>query len=188
MKTAIILHGMPDKDEYYNSERSSQSNSHWIPWIQRQLILKDILAQTPEMPEPYRPDYEKWCSVFDQFCLDENTTLVGHSCGGGFLVRWLSENKVKVGKVILVAPWIDPDKTDTVDFFDFDIDPAITDRVKGLTIIVSDKDYQDIHTSVEQITKAISGTEVIAVPGKGHFVFKDMGTEAFPELLTACLS
>ncbi len=59
MKTAIIVHGMPPKEEYFNSAYPSQSNKHWIPWIQKQLILNGILAQTPEMPEPYDPDYTK---------------------------------------------------------------------------------------------------------------------------------
>jgi len=49
MKTAIILHGMPSKKEYYNPKSSAQSNKHWLPWIQRQLILNDVLAQTPEL-------------------------------------------------------------------------------------------------------------------------------------------
>lgn len=109
MKTAIILHGMPSKKEYYNPSSKAQSNKHWFPWIQRQLILRDILAQTPELPEPYEPVYEKWCSIFDQFKIDEETILIGHSCGAGFLVRWLSEHKVNVSKVILVAPFLDPE-------------------------------------------------------------------------------
>jgi len=49
------------------------------------------------MPEPYSPDYAKWCSVFKQFVIDSDTQLIGHSCGAGFLLRYLSENDVKVG-------------------------------------------------------------------------------------------
>lgn len=32
--TAIILHGMPDKEEYYDPANPSQSNRHRIPWLQ----------------------------------------------------------------------------------------------------------------------------------------------------------
>lgn len=71
MKTAIILHGMPDKEDYYNPKGDAESNCHWLPWIQRQLILRDVLAQTPEMPRPYTPDYESWNHVFNQFEIDE---------------------------------------------------------------------------------------------------------------------
>jgi len=39
MKTAIIIHGMPYKDEeYYNIDHSASSNCHWLPWIQKQLF------------------------------------------------------------------------------------------------------------------------------------------------------
>lgn len=33
------------------------------------------------------------------------------SCGAGFLLRWLSENSVRIAKLILVIPWLDPNKT-----------------------------------------------------------------------------
>jgi hypothetical protein len=33
MKNAIILHGGPDKQEYYDPETPSQSNMHWLPWL-----------------------------------------------------------------------------------------------------------------------------------------------------------
>lgn len=107
MKTAIILHGMPDKEEYFDSKASSSSNSQWYPWLQQQLIINNISTQTPEMPDAYEPDYDKWLNVFNQFKIDQNTVLIGHSCGAGFLIRWLSENNIQVGKVILVAPWMD---------------------------------------------------------------------------------
>lgn len=58
MKNAIILHGMPSKEEYYDSSAVAQSNMHWIPWVQRQLILEDVLAQAPELPTPFDPRYE----------------------------------------------------------------------------------------------------------------------------------
>jgi len=110
MKTAIILHGMPDESEFKDPNREASSNCHWYPWLQRQLVLNGILAQTPEMPKAYEPEYDAWKEMFERFDTDEETILIGHSCGGGFIVRWLSENKDKrVGKVVLVAPWIDPD-------------------------------------------------------------------------------
>jgi len=88
MKTAIIIHGCPTKEEYSDSIRPSPSNCHWFPWLQRQLLLKGVLAQTPEIPDAYEPNYEKWKSMFERFDINEDTLLIGHSCGGGFLVRW----------------------------------------------------------------------------------------------------
>lgn len=46
MKTAIIIHGMTEKETYYNLNKDSDSNAHWLPWIQKQLLTNDILSQT----------------------------------------------------------------------------------------------------------------------------------------------
>ncbi|KKU91280.1 MAG: hypothetical protein UY23_C0002G0019 [Candidatus Jorgensenbacteria bacterium GW2011_GWA1_48_11] len=188
MKTAIILHGKPSKKDYFSSRVPAESNKHWLPWLQKQLILKGILAQAPELPEPYKPNYEKWQSVFEQFKIDKNTMLIGHSCGAGFLVRWLSEHKTKVGKVALVAPWIDPDRTSKMSFFNFRIDPDLIKRTGGLTIFVSKNDYRDIVESAKKLKNTLKGhLKIKEFANRGHFTFDDMKTDRFPELLNALL-
>lgn len=189
MKTAIILHGMPRKEEYFNPQSPAQSNKHWLPWLQRQLILNGILAQTPEMPEAYRPDYEKWRSVFEQFTIDEETMLVGHSCSGGFLLRWLSEHKVNVGKVALVAPWINPaDPRPAPGFFDFQVDPDLASRTAGVTVFISSDDGEEELATAEDLKKNLKGIQVQEFTGRGHFTMGDMKTEQFPELAEFLLS
>lgn len=183
MKSAIILHGRPSKEEYFNSDGSSPSNSHWLPWLQQQLIINGVLTQTPEMPNAYLPVYEDWCKIFEQFKIDKDTILVGHSCGAGFLLRWLSENKISVGKVVLVAPWIDPTKKLQNDFFNFEIDKDLLHRVKEFCIFISKDDEKSIIDSVEIITKNLPHVEVKWFEDKGHFTLGDMKTEKFPELL-----
>jgi len=183
MKTAIILHGMPSKEEYYSPKSESMSNKHWFPWLQRQLLLKDILAQTPEMPKAYEPDYKEWCKVFEQFSIDEETILVGHSCGAGFLVRWISENDIKVGKVVLVAPWLDPEKMLTNGFFDFEIDKKLISKTNGLTILGSDNDEWYIPATIKTIRDTLPEAKYIEIPGYGHFVMSSMKSREFPELL-----
>ena len=184
MRTAIILHGMPSKEEYFNPESPAQSNKHWLPWIQRKLILKGILAQTIELPEPYEPVYEKWCDVFEQLRVDEETILIGHSCGAGFLVRWLSENRKKVGKVVLVAPFLDPDGDEVKsDFFHFEIDAGLVRRTAGVTIFVSTDDDSEILDSVANLENSLTDVKVIRLKNRGHFTLGDMKTEKFPELL-----
>ncbi len=189
MKTAIIVHGMPSKKEYFSPKKPSPSNNHWIAWVQRRLILKGILAQTIELPEPYKPVYEKWKSVFEQFKVDKDTALIGHSCGGGFLVRWLSENKKRVGRVVLVAPWIDPNHVLETGFFDFKIDPNLLKRIKNLTIFISKDDDSDIIKSVQLLKEVLKGKniKIIEFENMGHFTLGDMKTEKFPELLSAIL-
>ncbi len=183
MKTAIIIHGMPDKEEYYDIKRPASSNCHWIPWIQKKLLLKDILAQTPEMPVPYNPEYNAWKDMFERFPLNEETILIGHSCGGGFIVRYLSENNIKVGKVVLVAPWIDPEKSLDTGMFDFKVDENIVSKTNGITIFSSTNDMKEVQDSVEILKNKVKDIKIIEFQNKGHFCFDDMGTVEFPELL-----
>jgi predicted alpha/beta hydrolase family esterase len=184
MKNAIIVHGMPDKEEYYSPEFPACSNYHWLPWLQKQLIMTDIKADTPEMPHTYAPVYEIWKREFERFDVTPETILVGHSCGGGFLVRWLSEQKdVKVGKVVLVAPWLDVERELETGFFDFTIDPHLVSRTDGVVIFNSDNDSDYIQKSVSKIRTEIPQAKYVEFHNYGHFCIGDMKSEAFPELL-----
>ncbi|HEY4515396.1 MAG TPA: alpha/beta hydrolase [Candidatus Paceibacterota bacterium] len=187
MKTAIILHGMPEEWEFKDPKRSASSNCHWLPWIQRQLVLNGILAQTPEMPTAYKPEYEAWKKMFERFDINEDTTLIGHSCGGGFIVRYLSENKVKVGRVVLVAPWLDLDDSLGNGMFKFEIDPELVSRTKGLILMSSRDDVDEVVRSVQVLKKELHGAKIIEFADKGHFCFDDLKTNEFPELLQAVL-
>lgn len=187
MKTALLIHGTCDAEEYFSDEYPSLSNSHWFPWLQKQLLIKNIFTQTPEMPDAFKPDYEKWKSEFERYSIDDDTVLVGHSCGGGFLIRWLSENKVKVKKLILVAPWLDPNRSKTDTFFDFAINPSISERM-DTHIFISNDDDKDIQVSVSKIKDALPGVKRHDFQGMGHFTYEKMKTDKFPELLNVIVS
>jgi len=184
MKKAIILHGWSREKEYFDPTRPSDSNNHWLPWIQHELLLKGVLAQTPEMPDAYIPDYEKWKKTFEQFDINEETILIGHSCGGGFLVRWLSENNIKVGKVVLVAPWLDPEKEIDENFFQFKIDSELASKTDGLVVMYSIDDGSSILKTIDTLKSETSNIEFQEFEDKGHFVLSSMKTVEFPELLS----
>lgn len=189
MKTAIIIHGKPPKEEYLDLRENSPSNKHWIPWVQHQLNIKGVLTQTPEMPNPYEPVYEEWKLVFEQFNIDNNTSLIGHSCGGGFLIRWLSEQKnIMVDNIILVAPWLDLEHHLKTNFFNFTIDSNITDRAKKISIFYSTDDDDDILGSVNRIKNIIPSIYLKKFINHGHFTYGDMKTDKFPELVEEILS
>lgn len=179
MKTAILIHGWPDRDD-----EPPFAEKHWFPWIKKKLEENGFSVIMPEMPDAKDPDYSKWKESFERYQINQNTTLVGHSCGGGFLVRWLSENKVKVGKVALVAPWLDPEGEIDKEFFNFEIDPELIGRTSGLKVIYSSDDFPDIIESINILKSKLRGAEFQEFSNKGHFVFEDMETEEFPELLS----
>jgi len=184
MINAIIIHGLQSPKEYFDLGKPSASNAHWLPWLQKQLLVRNILAQTPEMPEPYRPIYDMWRETFERYPINESTVLVGHSLGGGFLLRWLSENKVKVDAVALIAPWLDPDGRLDTGFFNFALDSKIAARRRKVVIFYSTDDTDQILESVKRCRVELVGVEYKEFNNYGHFISKDMATNAFPELLS----
>ncbi len=191
MHNAILVPGRPDKEEYYDPKYPTNSNNHWFPWLSKQLQIRDVFAVAIEPPEPYSPRYDVWRREFEKFEITATTVLVGHSCGGGFLLRWLSENvDRRVGKVVLVAPWLNPDNnpvSDTADFFFFDLDAGMVSRTAGLTIFNSDNDQESIQKSVQIIRNEVKDVVYKEFHNYGHFCYGDMKTVEFPELVEECL-
>jgi predicted alpha/beta hydrolase family esterase len=190
MKQTIIIHGLPDKEEFYGDEHPSPSNAHWIPWIQKQLNKKDITSQALEMPKPYFPDYQEWSDVFSQMKISNETILVGHSCGGGFLLRYLSENsEIKPKRIVLIVPWIDLEKylgDQGNGFFDFELDKDLGNRTE-IHVFISSDDNQNIINTVDKIKSEIPNVIYHEFTDKKHFTKRHLGTEEFPELLEALL-
>lgn len=174
----IILHGCPtdSDDKFYNK--------HWIPWIKNKLIEKGIKIETPLMPEPWYPNYKKFKKEFEKYDVNENTVLIGHSCGCAFLVRWLGESKKEISKLILVAPWKIPDDDSQAkkDFYDYSIDDTIRNRVEKITMFTSDTEEEDGKKSLRIFQNALGG-EVLNLKNHGHYTENDMRSSEFPELL-----
>lgn len=183
----IIQHGMPSKEEYEDTRRPSASNGHWIPWLQNQLLTRGYDAQTPEVLNAYKPVYDLWRGYFERHVVEsELMRFVGHSCGAGFLLRWLSERPdFEVDTLCLVAPWMDPQRRHTTDFFDFDIDPTLVDRVRNFHWFHSLDDTPSIQLTAELIRKSISGINYHEYTNMGHFCTANMLTVGFPDLLDA---
>lgn len=185
MKNALLIHGWNTKEEYYDPSRPTASNDHWFSWLTKQLVLKDINTVSIEMPDGYYPRYDVWRRELERYDITPETMLVGHSCGGGFLVRWLSETDTKVGKVVLVAPWLGYDCDDEPfdeTFFDFTINPEIAAKTAGLHVFVSQDDMPSIARSVEEIRQSIENIQVHEFDGKGHFTLRSLNGPEFPEL------
>jgi predicted alpha/beta hydrolase family esterase len=188
MKNAIILHGKPSKQSFYDPNFPSSSNYYWLPWLQKQLVLRDIPTSTPEVPNNWIANYKTWLEEFERYEVTPDTILVGHSCGAGFLLRWLSENQdIKVGQMILVAPWINPLKLEnTDDFFDFTLDQGLSDRTNESVVISSDDDEEGVLATVKILQDKADNFKFVELKGQGHFF--DNRKMEFPELLEVILS
>lgn len=182
MKNAILLHGKPGKEEWDDPEFPSASNYAWLPWLQKQMIISGYEAHTPEVPNAWKPHYPTWQKEFERYELTPETILVGHSCGGGFIVRWLSEHReIKVGKVVLVAPSLGLSWEDR-SFFDFVMDPDLASRTKELVTFISDDDNPDLQEAAKIFISTINGAKLRQFSGYGHFTHDTRVATKFPEL------
>ncbi|HEY2003704.1 MAG TPA: alpha/beta hydrolase [Candidatus Saccharimonadia bacterium] len=170
MANAIILHGQPTKKHYFDPAFPASSNYYWIPWLQKQLIVRDIPTATPDVPNNWKPELAVWRKEFERYDINEQTLLVGHSCGGGFLVRWLSEHQeIKPAKVVLLAPWLNPKKLEeTWDFFEFNIDKSLTERT-NVTVVYSDDDMPQILDTVSLLKQVLPEASFKELHGRRHF-------------------
>ena len=181
----IIVHGCPD------DSNDPTYNEHWMPWLKKQLTQHGIETKTPVMPSPWSPNYNEFRAEFEKLdsYIDENTILVGHSCGCAFLVRWLGETKRKISKLILVAPWKVPQKSKEnrdVGLYDYEIDKSIQDRVDKIIMFTANNEELGGKESLKIFHNALGG-KVIELEDHGHYTLADMGTEEFPELLNEIL-
>lgn len=112
---AIFIHGgdaFRDAEKLYAMLRGRTFNPYEIKKKWQELLFSNR-AETHEchrltMPNSYWADYEAWKIWFEKMVpyLRDGVVLIGHSLGGGFLFRYLSENKlpVAVAQVHLIAP------------------------------------------------------------------------------------
>ncbi len=94
MKNAIIIHGT----EGYPEE-------NWFPWLKEELKKYDYETFIPQFPTPENQTPEAWFEVFKNYekYLNKGTILIGHSCGGAFLLRVLEKINVKIKASVFVA-------------------------------------------------------------------------------------
>lgn len=179
---------MPDRHEYFEMDFPSPSNAHWIPWLQQKFLRSGVLCQTLEMPAPYNPVYSAWAQTFSQAHLNENSVLVAHSAGAGFILKWLHEHQdAKLSKLVLIAPWRDPARR----FDDFalcDLAPTLSDRIGEIHIFYSsDETVEGVKQSVEEIMNAYPNAKLHSYADKGHFCLNDLGNRYnFDDLWTIC--
>ncbi len=187
ISNVVIVHGS-NSNEKEAKEGKLENERHWKPWLKRELEKRGINVSNNLYSKDWQPRYKEWKKEFEKNEINENTVLVGHSAGCAFLLRWLSENKKKVKKIILVAPYIldIPEAPFLSDLVNFKIDKDIKNYFDELIIFYADNDSNYIIESTKFVNKKL-GAKLIELEGMGHFTEKHMGTKEFPELLEEIL-
>ncbi len=102
MKQAVIVHGWGGSPE-----------EPMLKWLKKKLEERGYAVSSPNMPNPNYPDVRVWPKKLEGIIKPSDETLIiGHSVGCFALLRYLENlpKKVKIGKCIFIAPWIELDK------------------------------------------------------------------------------
>lgn len=188
-KSCIIIHGCPSDKEKAMDPETRTYDKHWIPWTKKELESQGIKTEAPLMPSPWEPVYDNFRKEFEKYNIDEDSILIGTSCGCTFLVRWLGETKRKIFKLILVAPWKIKEGSSEFEkaFYEFPIDETIKDRVQKIVMFTADDEAEDGKKGLKMFHEALGG-EIINLEGHGHYCLgNNMETEEFPQLIESIL-
>ncbi len=188
----IYIHGgdsFDTNEQFYNFLRSCTFDPYkpelqtWRKWLQEELAEShDFIYMS--MPNKFDADYQAWAIWFEKLLpyLRDGVTLLGYSLGGGFLLRYLSENKlpVTVAKVHLVAPVVDDKDCEGVGGFKINLDTWTGFKTEPTALHLwqsSDDPYVPIHHS-ERFVEKYPKTILYRFIDRGHFFQPE-----FPEIL-----
>jgi uncharacterized protein len=147
-----------------------------------QPTLRDVLIDSHDiyylaMPNKQNAKYLEWKIWFERHFefLREEVVLIGHSLGGYFLAKYLSEERmpVKISALYLLAAPFENDDFGGEDGGDFAFDTKNLRRLSeqtGIVYIIHSKDdpivpYAHAHKYREALPKA----KIITFENKGHF-------------------
>lgn len=193
MVNAVILHGKPSEERYNWALEGLELMPHeanWLPWLAGQLTDRGVSTVVPALPNPYSPDYQAWKDTFEKESGDitSQTALIGHSAGAEFILRYLSEDPtISVEQAVLVAPYHDFRREDGTrkhgEFSEYDIDPALCERVGRLAIVYSTDDDTAILRNVLRLQKVLPDADAVQYEGFGHFrIGHNMQKSELPEV------
>ena len=190
IKKAVLVYGI--FPEFFEDGRrpdqipecNPNNEKNWMGWTKKELERRGFEVICPIIPQVWKSKYPDWKKELDKIDIDANTTLVGLSAGNGAITKYITEEKKKIKKLILIAPArYHPDKEWST-FYDFEISKDVKKQIeKGTTIFYDSKDWDTIVKSVGIYKKELDA-EVIELPGKGHFSFE---ISTLPELLEEIL-
>lgn len=185
----VIIHGGDSFDTYEKFLDSLKNwevkkekflpKSDWKSNLQQRLG-EDFEVLAPRMPNKQNAKYEEWKIWFERMIpfVEEKVIFVGHSLGGMFLARYLSENTFpkKIAGLFLVAAA----HNQTEDVVDFKLGndlKKVWDQCQNIHLFQSKDDPLVPASEAEEYQKAWPGAKMHIFEDRGHF-----NQEEFPEL------
>lgn len=194
-KELIFIHGGQAWSDYEAFLAHLQTTELWNVLSERPKRWKDTLRAElgsgydiylPSMPNSDNAKYLEWKLWFERYLalVHDGVVLVGHSQGGYFLLKYLSEETLPVrpAALVLVAAPAEPDDFGGEDGGDFAFDqdklPSVAAQVDRVCIFHSRDDEVVPYRHAEVLAAALPGATLKTFEDRGHFL-----EATFPELI-----
>jgi len=191
MKQVLFVHGGEAYDSY---EAFIADMSTWKidPFVQKKkwrMSLREDLGPEyqvllPEMPNKQNAKYAEWKLLMDKYSeyLEDEAILVGHSLGGIFLVKYLSEKRLPVSiraLYLVSAPFFTLDSLEGGSFrLDLEKIQGLPHKVPEIVLFHAKDDPVVPFSHSETYALALPGARIKSFEEGGHFI-----QESFPELI-----
>lgn len=190
-KQIVVIHGGTTFDtyeEYMEYLRSSEltlekiNRKDWKDFLATNLPEYEVIC--PKMPNAKNARYEEWKIWFEKLLLvlNDDVILVGHSLGGIFLAKYLSENHFpkKISSVHLVAAPYDTEvnKESLADFALSKTVEDVSSYTENIFLYQSTDDTAVAYEDVKKYKRDIPSATLVSFEDRGHFT-----QESFPELI-----
>jgi valyl-tRNA synthetase/predicted alpha/beta hydrolase family esterase len=176
-----VFETQEDYQSYLHDSRirlDSTTTRGWRSQLQTDLKAQNIELIAPRLPSKDNAKYADWKIIFDKLIpfINSNSILVGHSLGGSFLLKYLSENNLSCNSIHLLG-------TPKTGCFDFDTNDF--DKLQNLDINIyhSKDDFVVDYNKALELTKILPNAKFNSFENYNHFLIP-----SFPELTNNILS
>ncbi len=190
-KQVVIIHGGDTFETYgryldflrnykIDIERYKTSKDDWKPGL-RQKLGEGYEVILPAMPNKTNARFKEWKLWFGKLIpfLNDGVILMGHSLGGSFVVKYLSENKFpkKIKAVFLVGAVYDTD-CDGYSLAGFALPHTLNLQTEQIYLYHSTDDPVVPFSALEKYRKALPKAHTRIFDDRKH-----LNQEEFPELV-----
>lgn len=165
--------------------------SNWFGWLHDFLETDGKEVYTPDFPTGVGyQNYENWSNLFKVYLnlrlINENTTIIAHSIAPVFVSKFLTENKVKVKKLIFVCGFnnylgIDKDYDAVNKSMYFDNLQDVKKYANEIICFYSDNDPYVKYEVEKEFADAVT-TKQILMPNAGH-INAESGYDTFEDIV-----
>lgn len=177
---------------FLHAFKSNPQRDFW-PWLAKEVKNRGGKVFAPALPNPSEPNIEEQVKfLLNKHRFTKNSVIVTHSLGGVLAMKLLPRLKVKINKLVMVAPPLRPE------FLDGDKRPALhkacdwkfdfkSIKSRACEFIVLADEYDSVIPSSQpaEIAKKLAANFIVAKAQKSHFrgsIEPEVANVIFPKI------